>query len=47
VVPFAGELRTIMCEAMALDVPLNVELRAGDNWEELKHLDVAEAVGSR
>jgi DNA polymerase-1 len=47
VVPFAGELRTIMCEAMKLEVPLNVELRSGNNWEELKHLDVAEAVGSR
>ena len=46
-VPFAGDLRTIMCDAMKLEVPLNVELRAGDNWEELKHLEVAEVVGSR
>jgi len=37
-----------MQSAMDLEVPLVVELRAGDNWEELKHLDLtgAEAVGS-
>ncbi|MGE3910015.1 MAG: DNA polymerase I, partial [Chloroflexota bacterium] len=45
--PFASELRTIMRGAMKLEVPLDVELRSGDNWEELKHLDIAEAVGSR
>jgi DNA polymerase I-like protein with 3'-5' exonuclease and polymerase domains len=45
--PFASDLRTIMCNAMTLNVPLNVDLRSGDNWEEMKHLDVAEAVGSR
>jgi DNA polymerase-1 len=42
-IPFARDLRPIMREAMKLDVPLDVELRAGDNWEELKHLDVPEA----
>jgi hypothetical protein len=36
-----------MQNAMALRVPLVVELRAGDNWEELKHLDVAEPVSGR
>ncbi|MCC7366889.1 MAG: DNA polymerase I [Chloroflexi bacterium] len=44
---FAADLRTIMCDAMKLDVPLNVELRSGDNWEELKHLELPAAVGGR
>jgi len=37
---FAQALVPIMRSAMKLVVPLDVELRAGDNWEELKHLDV-------
>ncbi|MCC6173756.1 MAG: DNA polymerase I [Chloroflexi bacterium] len=39
-IPFARELRRIMQGAMTLIVPLLVELRAGDNWEDLSHLDV-------
>jgi len=39
---FSQELRPIMRDAMSLAVPLDVELRSGDNWEELKHLDVPE-----
>ena len=31
---------------MTLEVPLVVELRAGDNWEELKAYKVGESVGS-
>jgi DNA polymerase-1 len=40
---FARDLCPIMQDAMQLSVPLVVELRAGDNWEELKHLVVGEA----
>ncbi|MFN8632571.1 MAG: DNA polymerase I [Chloroflexota bacterium] len=43
---FARDLCPIMQNAMSLSVPLDVELRYGDNWEELKHLDVKAAVGS-
>jgi DNA polymerase-1 len=42
-IPFAHELRPIMRDAMQLSVPLDVELRAGNNWEELKHLDLEAA----
>jgi DNA polymerase-1 len=38
--PFARALVPIMRDAMKLAVPLDVELRCGDNWEELKHLSV-------
>ena len=38
---FARDLCPIMQNAMTLKVPLDVELRAGDNWEELKHFEVA------
>jgi DNA polymerase-1 len=41
--PFARALCPIMQGAMSLSVPLVVELRSGDNWEELKHLEVGEA----
>jgi DNA polymerase I len=44
---FARDLCPIMQNAMELRVPLVVELRVGDNWEELKHLEVAEPVGGR
>jgi DNA polymerase I len=44
---FGSELREIMCGAMKLEVPLNVELRSGDNWDDLAHLELTEAVGSR
>ncbi len=37
---FARELVPIMRGAMSLAVPLDVELRCGDNWEELKHLAI-------
>jgi DNA polymerase-1 len=43
---FARDLCPIMQDAMKLTVPLVVELRAGDNWEELKHISVAEPAGS-
>jgi DNA polymerase-1 len=50
IIPFSGELRPIMRDAMTLSVPLDVELRSGDNWEDLKRLDVpeieAEAAGT-
>ena len=45
--PFARELVPIMRGAMKLSVPLDVELRAGDNWEELQHYSVEQAVGAR
>jgi DNA polymerase I-like protein with 3'-5' exonuclease and polymerase domains len=38
--PFAQALVPIMRSAMKLVVPLDVELRCGDNWEELKRLDI-------
>ena len=38
--PFAKALVPIMRDAMKLAVPLDVELRCGDNWEELKHLAI-------
>jgi DNA polymerase-1 len=38
---FARELCPIMQNAMQLRVPLVVELRSGDNWEELKHFAVS------
>ena len=44
--PFARELCPIMQNAMSLEVPLVVELRVGDNWEELKGYKVGEAVGA-
>jgi DNA polymerase-1 len=44
---FARDLCPILQSAMSLAVPLVVELRVGDNWEELKPLKVAEPVGSR
>jgi len=47
--PFARELVPIMREAMTLSVPLDVELRVGDNWEELQHFALekqAEAVSA-
>ena len=45
---FARDLCPIMQDAMTLEVPLVVELRAGDNWEELKGYKVGEtaAVGA-
>jgi DNA polymerase-1 len=45
---FARDLCPIMQNAMSLRVPLDVELRSGDNWEELKHLEMpkAETVGA-
>jgi DNA polymerase I len=46
---FARDLCPIMQNAMQLKVPLVVELRVGDNWEELKSYHVPstqEAVGS-
>jgi DNA polymerase-1 len=39
---FARDLCPIMQGAMNLSVPLVVELRAGDNWEELKRLEVGD-----
>jgi DNA polymerase I len=45
--PFARDLCPIMQNAMTLRVPLVVELRVGDNWEELKHLELAEPVAVR
>jgi DNA polymerase-1 len=45
---FSHDLCPIMQNAMKLAVPLVVELRVGDNWEELKHYAVAasEPVGA-
>jgi len=42
-IPFARDLRPIMRDAMQLAVPLDIELRSGNNWEELKHLDLEAA----
>jgi DNA polymerase-1 len=44
---FARDLCPIMQNAMTLEVPLVVELRTGDNWEELRGYKVGEAVGAR
>ena len=40
---FATDLCPIMQSAMQLEVPLVVELRTGDNWEELKAYKVGES----
>ncbi|MDP8925129.1 MAG: DNA polymerase I, partial [Chloroflexota bacterium] len=40
---FAAELKAIMEGATELSVPLRVELKTGDNWEELHPLDLGEA----
>jgi len=42
-IPFARDLRPTMRDAMQLAVPLDIELRSGNNWEELKHLDLEAA----
>ena len=43
---FARDLCPIMQNAMQLEVPLVVELRVGDNWEELKHYSLPAPVAS-
>jgi DNA polymerase I len=43
---FARDLCPIMQNAMQLEVPLVVELRVGDNWEELKAYKIGEPVGA-
>jgi DNA polymerase-1 len=35
---FKDDLRRIMMGAMELSVPLEVELRAGPNWDKMAHL---------
>jgi DNA polymerase-1 len=38
---FKDDLRRIMMGAMELKVPLDIELKAGPNWDELAPLDHA------
>jgi len=40
---FAAELKSIMESAMTLAVPLRVEMKVGDNWEEMQPLQVKQA----
>ena len=44
---FAAELKEIMEGAMTLSVPLRVDLKAGDNWEELQPLDLDESEAAK